>query len=93
MTIVPHLIGAALQTTYIVYLVDLQRRNCACALNWKRDFILVWSGVLLVLQLLFLSGMKFPKWLGGVAGLIGFINAIIVVQYVRKTLQLNITTH
>ena len=81
---ISHLIAAALQTTYIVYLVDLQRRNCVCALNWKRDFIMVWSSILLVVQLLFMCGVKLPRWLGGVAGLIGFTNAIIVVQYVQK---------
>ena len=45
----------------LVYIINLEKKNCVCSSNWKRDFIKYFTIILIVLNVFVLLVLQFKK--------------------------------
>jgi len=94
-------IGITLSSLIIYYLNNLKTIGCACALNYKRDYIMGFSGILIAMNLaaVVVGGshklaavyMKYPVLYGFLVALtIGaIVNIVFTLQYVEEMKRIN----
>lgn len=88
-------IGITLSSLIIYYLVSLERLGCACAMNFKRNYILGYNAFYITYAIvslfmgqqgIFQLHQKYPLlWLISVLQFIGaIVNAVFVIQFVNE---------
>lgn len=72
------------------YVLNLERTNCDCSSDWRRDFIKYYSLVALVISTsLFVTGLsgsnvRLPAFFTAVFSLFGLFNAFVLFFYTRN---------
>tara|TARA_Y100000591_G_C21713426_1_gene634799 strand:+ start:236 stop:649 length:414 start_codon:yes stop_codon:yes gene_type:complete len=87
----PRLIVILVNILILVYIINLEKKNCVCSSNWKRDFIKYFTIILIVLNVFVLLVPQFKKSKNKVVllllGLLALVNlfniAILLVYYVE----------
>ena len=87
----PRLIVILVNILILVYIINLEKKNCVCSSNWKRDFIKYFTIILIVLNVFVLLVPQFKKsknkavlLLLGFLALVNLFNiAILLVYYVE----------
>ncbi len=94
----PALITLALvaaQIAVIVYLDDLEKKGCKCAMDYRRQYILIYTAVMVGLALLNFFGNYVVRGLAAAGALVtalytigvvaaGVTNIVFIFQYVQK---------
>lgn len=89
-TLVPQYISSAfviaLYIAFLVYLFKLEKIGCNCALNWRRNYMIVF--MIFALSTNFLSlivpSIKFNVVLASISAILSLMFLIVSIQYVQK---------
>ena len=78
----------ALLIVFLLYIRDLEKENCSCSENWKRDYIKYFTLILVLLNVssLFISNVK-HKLFGRfrfIFGILAIVNIIAIILWVNK---------
>ena len=87
----PRLIVIVIHILILAYVINLERYNCECSNNWKRDFIKYFTMILIAINVivLFVPQIKRSrnKLLMLLLGLLAFVNlfniAILLIYYIE----------
>lgn len=79
------ILGIVLQLLILRYLLTLEKIGCKCAMDWRRDYIMFYLGLLIVFSLvnLFLTPDVIPL-LQSSMFVLGVLNVVFVLQYVHR---------
>ena len=70
----------------LYYLIRLEQTGCACALNWRRDYIMGFIIFIFITQIIaFFTHKKVMAgaWLSGILFVLSIANMVIMFQYIH----------
>jgi hypothetical protein len=78
-------IGVALQAGILNYLVRLERIGCACAMDWRRTYMIVFLIMSILISIFTVaSGTKAPMALAMALPVFGLLYIVFVLQYINR---------
>jgi hypothetical protein len=78
-------LGVALQLGILNYLIRLERIGCACAMDWRRTYMIAYMIMTILIGIFTMaSGMKPPVALAMALPILGLFYIVFVLQYVSR---------
>ena len=101
MNVIGPVINLTLNSLIIYYLNNLKNIGCSCAMNYKRDYIMAYSGIIIAMNVLTIgyggtekvAGLyiKYPILCGVLAAAVigSIVNVVFTLQYVEEMKRIN----